>query len=107
MPEEQEYKELLQQPNPSVEIKKYLDRIKKEQGPINEYNKASVTEYELNIQRKNKVIGPNEGNILRVINKNDTTARASHYSNIVKSQNRKRLKTCINGMDKLNELCYL
>ena len=89
-PEQDEYKELLKDEG-EKEIKKYLERIKKEKEEENEYNRASITEYQVNVHQDKKKIGPNEGNVLRVLNKNDTSSKSSAYINKAKTQNQKRL----------------
>lgn len=81
-----------------MEIKKYLERIKKEKEEENEYNKTQVTEYQIKTTEGKHSLGPNEGNVLRIINKNDTSANSKSYHNTTKAQNLKRLQNCLGGM---------
>ena len=88
-------------------MKKILERIKKEKEQENEYNRTKVTEYQIKMYHEKKHIGPNEGNVLRIINKNDTSNRSSAYINKSKTRNQIRLQTCMGGMRKFNDLCFL
>ena len=88
-------------------MKKYLERIKKEKEEDNEYNRASITEYQINQHHQRNKIGPNEGNVLRVLNKNDTSSKNTAYVNKTRIQNEKRVQDAVGGMKKFNDLCYL
>lgn len=97
--------ELFQRTNlrQQMEIHKYFDRILKEED-LNEYNVTEVSEREIG---KAKLANFFKKGAIEVINKLDSTLRTKCYPNMVKRYNIDRIKQTMNGMQSLNDLCFL